>query len=221
MKYIKLFEDFDQRSAQVEKSETPKTSSVVFASPLTVMQDFTPIIHHLQEMDPSELTEHLSGYGIDIASKLNYYNNSIESEEADEETALNEFYNSVEQQLRMASFEHVQLENSQVDLRKVEDAIVSDFNQANLFQYYEGPNKADSIKSVGLSEKGEFLVEVKFENVPTSEDIELMKEFLAGQYSDGWGEGFEQTPIEGGSDEPDYIILAWTTEYPWSIREIY
>ena len=42
------------------------------------------------------------------------------------------------------------------------------------------------------------MLECKISEPLTENDIEVLKEYWTGQMSDGWGEGFEQRPIDSG-----------------------
>lgn len=75
---------------------------------------------------------------------------------------------------------------------------------SNLMEYYDKNDSVkEKVKSLELTVV-EHSGELKGCAVATvslgldSRELEQIKEYLTGQYADGWGEGFEQTPIQSG-----------------------
>jgi hypothetical protein len=49
----------------------------------------------------------------------------------------------------------------------------------------------------------------------TDAELEQLKEYVSGQASDGFGEGFEQRPIKTG--EGEIYVSLWSGDKSWSI----
>lgn len=59
------------------------------------------------------------------------------------------------------------------------------------------------------------VLECKIHEPLSEEDIKVLKEYWTGQMSDGWGEGFEQHPIQ--IDEGELYVSFWNSENFWSV----
>lgn len=236
MKHLKLFESFikerqldlfaDNKPEEISPEEmdrmrdlgvNPRERVIYFESPLYVKQDFSGMMSSLQSYDPRQVPGILSDFGIEVGYLLDSYDRN------DEESA-DEFWNELEQVLQDESTK-VNLEDSNIDIGLLEQAIVTDFNESNLFQYMEdAENPVHKIEAVGITENGNFKVRVMFEHPASDGDIERAKEFLTGQYSDGWGEGFEQReirdPYTSRGPKPDYYVSTWDASDDWFIRQI-
>ena len=49
----------------------------------------------------------------------------------------------------------------------------------------------------------------------TEEEIDILKDYWIGQMSDGWGEGFEQHPID--VDDGEIYVSFWNSENSWNV----
>lgn len=59
------------------------------------------------------------------------------------------------------------------------------------------------------------VLECKISEALTEKDIKVLKEYWTGQMSDGWGEGFEQRPIDVGDGE--IYVSFWNSASFWSV----
>ena len=59
------------------------------------------------------------------------------------------------------------------------------------------------------------VLECKISEPLTENDIEVLKEYWTGQMSDGWGEGFEQRPID--VEDREIYVSFWNNGNFWSV----
>lgn len=59
------------------------------------------------------------------------------------------------------------------------------------------------------------VLECKISEPLTKRDVEVLKEYWTGQMSDGWGEGFEQHPVQ--TDRGELYVSFWNSESFWSV----
>lgn len=105
--------------------------------------------------------------------------------------------------------------------KRIFDVLKEDFNfwsslfSSQLEQYFDDfPVKSIRINEDNFSRvkyNDAIEVEVKVDRKLNQKEIDTLKDYLSGQYSDGWGEGFEQTPID------DWYISTWSSDPDWEI----
>jgi hypothetical protein len=218
MKHIKLFEQFTtEKQLEFDFDRKPETDNPTMDADSTrelgtmgfqTTQTFTfesPIFIHV---DYESWFEKASQYGVDefvrkaneIGFDFRYEHKQYLNDEIDED----EFFEAAWEEVKTASILAEPLRYSGfVEADDFEEDIVSDFNESKLEEYSDVPG-VETIRAKGITRDGNFVVEV----VALSDlDIEAIKAELSGQYSDGWGEGYEQT--EHKLDDVSYYVHTW------------
>lgn len=97
-------------------------------------------------------------------------------------------------------------------LDEINEAIAKDIQEVGGLAYYiddrypEAKEKVRDIRIGVMELEGKVvgLAVVRTVEELSQQGIEEVKNYLTGQYSDGWGEGFEQRPIEEWQEEVEY-----------------
>jgi len=95
------------------------------------------------------------------------------------------------------------------------DHIMDDWNDADLVQWFDEAKEL-GIQSMKVTDdegfdNNCFTVEIKSTKPLENDDIDTVINYVEGQCSDGWGEGFEQNPIL------DYNVHTWWNESEFNV----
>jgi hypothetical protein len=217
MKHVRLFEefiaenqlefDFDSKPKanrefnpdEVDRLTSlgmPMSKTFRFESQIFISLDYQSWFESASQYGVDEFVSQAQDLGFDFSYEYRQY----QDEEIDED----EFFDAAEEEIRRAGdFNEPLSYQGVVEARDFEDDLVNDFNESTLEEYSDVPG-VETIRAKGVTREGNFVVEV----VAQSDlDIEAMKEELAGQYADGWGEGYEQRDHE--VDDVTYYVHTW------------
>jgi hypothetical protein len=215
--YVKLFEqfttekqlefDFDRKPEETGTTRPeeihrelgmmgfPSTKTFTFESPIFIQLDYERWFERASQYGVEEFMSQADDLGFDFRYDYKQYQN----EEMDED----EFFEAAWEEIKGAGFTEPLAYQGVVQADDFEDDIVNDFNESKLEEYSDVPG-VETIRAKEVTRDGNFVVEV----VALSDlDIEAMKEELSGQYSDGWGEGYEQQEHE--VDGVNYYVHTW------------
>lgn len=221
MKHIKIFEqfitekqlefDFDQASNTNEPEKIgaeeierelgpmgfPTTRTLRFESPIFVHVDYEGWFERTaNNYEVGEFNRQAEELGLDFNFEYHQYENDEITEE--------EFYEAAWEEVKRAGFTEPLMYAGFIDKEDFEDDMIANFNESKLENFCDIPG-IETIRAKGITEDGNFVVEV---TAQSDVDVEAVKEYLSGQYSDGWGEGFEQQENKsyGGVS---YYISTW------------
>ena len=221
MKHIKLFEqftiekqlefDFDRKPEVAEPVGAdndeitrelgpmgfPTERSFVFESPIFIQIDYEAWFERTANNYPvEEFARQAEALGLDFG----YYYRQYENDEITED----DFYAAAWEETKGSNFTEPVQYGGSVEKEDFEDDMIADFNDSKLENYCEIPG-IETIRAKEITFDGNFVVEVV---AMSDTNVEAIKDFLSGQYSDGWGEGFEQKENKtyGGIS---YYIHTW------------
>ena len=100
------------------------------------------------------------------------------------------------------------IQYSGIEIEEFYDALKDDFNESKLEQYIDKHNNFNnndilSLRVTGIYNDSGIIISVISSKELDKDELDRVKSYLSGQFSDGWGEGFEQREFIEGIGEPD------------------
>lgn len=100
--------------------------------------------------------------------------------------------------------------------KEIFDELKDSFNEDDLNQYFDDAEKLGisymNVEGNNFDDEGRFYVYVKSSNELNDSELNDVKDYLEGQFSDGWGEGFEQNEID------DWSVYTWWNDKDYEIE---
>ena len=175
----------------------PTTQTFTFESPIFVHVDYDGWFERTaNNYSVDEFVRQAEALDLDFNFEYRQYQN--------DEITEDEFYEAAWEEVKRSGFTEPLRYAGFVDKEDFEDEMIDDFNESKLENYCEVPG-VEAIRAKEITQEGNFVVEVV---TMSDTDPEAIKDYLSGQYSDGWGEGFEQkeNKLDGGIS---YYIHTW------------
>lgn len=193
MKYIKNYRLF-------ENSESPKTFSYLFSSPISVIQhydennqDLEQVFNYITDEQGHDIIEEMAGE-LDITK-----DEFLDDIDDNFDKYLNIRYGGRGKGNPYEKF-FDEYFGGETDIEDEEyEDLVNSFNEEDLKQYFDEEVDFKILKMEAQHSKSYtrmFDVKVETDKDLTDEDIQKIKDYLTGQYSDGFGEGYEQQIIK-------------------------
>lgn len=207
MKYIKIFESEFKKTFS-DWLKNPKKTQFVFEFPVRKVFNADE-----SNLDLLKMVDYLKYQnGINLYKDIS---NEIRSEEEDDEDItikelseldvkrnfdeyfdkwINQQYNGdLSKFFRMYDLDHIEDEINEEDF----DSLKESFNSENLSQYYPYKEMNHNFKILkmevtSLSNNNIVVGEIEVDRPLTEDEISSISDFIEGQCSDGWGEGFSQ-----------------------------
>lgn len=133
------------------------------------------------------------------------------------------FEGDIEKFFRMYNLEYETIDLNEKDFIKIKD----DFNKNDLKRYYTYKEynhdfKIEKLEITELQGKNTITGVIKTDRKLQQDEIDSIKDYIEGQCSDGWGEGFEQNIEKEKINKIPFLIVLkpwWGDGYPqWSLE---
>lgn len=110
------------------------------------------------------------------------------------------------------------LADAPFDYKEAMQEMVDDWNSEEMFRYYDAKRvPTEAITKITAEADGtDFVMKVIANRNLTDQELEGIKSWLSGQYSDGWGEGYEQQFFDYEGYE--VRIHPWGHDEDWDIQ---
>lgn len=204
MKFIKSFKIFeDIHDHNIHDDSLKNTFTYLFSSPISVVQhydennqDLEQVFNYITDEQGHDIVEEMSDE-LDITK-----DEFLDDIDDNFDKYLNRRYGKSRVGARGNMYDRFFDEyfGGETDIEDEEyKDLVNSFNEEDLKQYFDEEVDFKILKMEAQHSKSYtrmFNVKVETDKDLTDEDIQKVKDYLTGQYSDGFGEGYEQQIIK-------------------------
>jgi hypothetical protein len=210
------------KAKKVTAEESPYKIEIPVTASFVMNEDIYDWEEYLKELDDFFGTDYKRERNDRIKEDIEQWENDAKekAEEGEEPAKLTpEIEDDIVQKIDDAIWKDITKGDWDVDLSDMEGAdealeeMVKDFNEAELEQYIHDEKLKSVVTSIRMivANPDSAIIEVNTSRDLDEKEKKQLLDYIDGQCSDGWGEGFEQQDFKLGKIG-DFRIHTWTSK---------